>query len=271
MPELPEVETTKRGLEPLIMGRSVLACVVRNSHLRWEIPENIGDLLLNAEITGITRRAKYLLIETSNGYLLIHLGMSGCLRVVTQSTPAMSHDHVDIVLNNGTLLRYRDPRRFGVILWAGEQPLTHPLLQKLGPEPLDEAFSGDYLYARSRARKTTIKNLIMDSHMVVGVGNIYANEALFMSGIRPGIRAGALTRQRCETLVGAIKQVLQLAIAAGGSSLRDFTHADGNPGYFQQKLQVYGREGEACRKCGSLIKGKRIGQRSSFYCPACQR
>jgi len=270
MPELPEVETTKRGLEALIVGRKVLACVVRNAQLRCEIPQNIGELLQNAQILTLTRRAKYLLMNTSAGSLLIHLGMSGSLRVVSQDCAANKHDHVDILLNNHNILRYRDPRRFGLMLWAGQDGLNHPLLQKLGPEPLEEDFDGDYLFQHSRKRKTTIKQLLMDSQIVVGVGNIYANEALFMSEIRPTRRASTLSRASCERLSEAVKQVLSNAIAAGGSSLRDFTQADGNPGYFQQQLLVYARDGEPCVKCGQTIKSKRIGQRSSFYCPHCQ-
>ena len=270
MPELPEVETTKRGLEGLVVGRQIRACQVRNGKLRSEVPVNIGELLRNVEILSLTRRAKYLLLNTSNGSLLVHLGMSGSWRVVSQDSPPNKHDHVDIELDNGSILRYRDPRRFGLILWAGQQALQHPLLNKLGPEPLQDSFDADYLYRVSRKRKTSIKQLLMDSQVVAGIGNIYANEALFMSAIRPGRRASSLTRAACKDLCKAIKQVLQRAIEAGGSSLRDFTKADGNPGYFQQQLLVYGREGEKCSKCGSVIKSKRIGQRSSFYCPHCQ-
>lgn len=270
MPELPEVETTKRGLERLILTRRIIDCVVRNPHLRWKVPDDIGDLLRNATILSLTRRAKYLLLNTSHGSLLLHLGMSGSIRVVATDTPVNPHDHVDIVLDNGSLLRYRDPRRFGLMLWAGDHPLQHPLLSKLGPEPLCDEFNSDYLYRISRKRKTSIKQLLMDSQVVSGIGNIYANEALFMSAIRPAKRAAGLTRVASQTLCQAIKQVLLNAIAAGGSSLRDFTHADGNPGYFQQQLFVYGREGEPCQQCGHAIKSKRIGQRSSFYCPQCQ-
>lgn len=270
MPELPEVETTRRGLQDLIVGRSITACTVRNGQLRQAVPNNLNERLSNASIISLERRAKYLLLNTDRGSLLIHLGMSGSLRVVDPQLEPSKHDHVDIELEQRSVLRYRDPRRFGLIVWAGSNPYNHPLLQKLGPEPLQAAFDGDYLFRISRKRKTAIKQLIMDSHLLVGVGNIYANEALFLSQIRPGRRAASLSRAKCEALCAAIKQVLQKAIAAGGSSLRDFTQADGNPGYFQQQLQVYGREGENCVICDTPIKAKRIGQRSSFYCPQCQ-
>jgi len=270
MPELPEVETTRRGLLALVESCKIIDCIVRNAQLRQKVPDNIADLLRNASILGLERRAKYLLLNTNRGSLLIHLGMSGSLRVVDQHAGVNKHDHVDIVLDNLRVIRYRDPRRFGLMLWAGSQPYQHPLLQKLGPEPLHAEFDGAYLFRISRKRKTAIKQLIMDSHVVVGVGNIYASEALFLSRIRPGRRAASLTRAQSEALCAAIKQVLQNAIAAGGSSLRDFTQADGNPGYFQQQLLVYGREGESCENCGKKIKCKRIGQRSSFYCPHCQ-
>lgn len=271
MPELPEVETSKRGLAPLVIGRRILGCVIRNAQLRWEIPHNLGDLLRNAEILELSRRAKYLLLKTSAGSLILHLGMSGSLRVLPESCAAEKHDHVDIRLDHGSVIRYRDPRRFGAMLWGGSDPMQHPLLVDLGPEPLDPAFHGEYLFAKSRKRKTSIKQLIMDNHIVVGVGNIYANEALFLSGLRPGRCAAKLTRQQANALCANIKRVLLAAIDAGGSSLRDFTQADGNPGYFQQQLRVYGRDGEPCDRCGSLIKAKRIGQRNSFYCPQCQK
>jgi len=270
MPELPEVETTKLGLEKLIVGCKVLACEVRNPKLRLEVPANLEELLRNATILNLSRRSKYLLINTDRGTVLIHLGMSGSLRVVDHNYAPSKHDHLDFVLNCNKSLRYRDPRRFGLIIWAGTQALNHPLLVKLGPEPLQAEFNAEYLYAVSRHRKTTIKQLLMDSQIVAGVGNIYANEALFQSNIRPGRQATSLSRAQCLALSESVKQILTRAIAAGGSSLRDFTQADGNPGYFQQQHLVYARAGEPCRTCGQVIKAKRIGQRSSFYCPHCQ-
>ena len=228
-------------------------------------------MLRGQTIQQVSRRAKYLLLTTAKGTLILHLGMSGSLRITSPDTPAQKHDHVDIVLGNGQCLRLRDPRRFGAVLWTCDNPQQHALLKQLGPEPLADEFTGEYLFARTRKRKQSIKQLLMDSHIVVGVGNIYANEALFMAGIRPGTAAGRLTRSKTQHLVQCIRQVLDAAIRQGGTTLRDFTASDGKPGYFQQQLAVYGRAGEPCQVCGTAIKLIKQGQRATYYCPHCQR
>jgi formamidopyrimidine-DNA glycosylase len=271
MPELPEVETTLRGLAPHLVGRRIERAVIRHAHLRWPVPRRLPDLLQGREIRAVSRRAKYLLVDCGNGTLILHLGMSGSLRVLPTDTPPGKHDHFDLVLDDGKLMRLRDPRRFGAVLWHEGDPLNHPLLSALGCEPLGDAFDGDYLYQAARTRRAAIKLVIMDSHVVVGVGNIYANEALFRAGIRPQSAANKVSRERCRKLAGAIRQTLREAIRHGGSTLRDFTNSEGEPGYFQQHYFVYGRAGEPCRNCGAPIKQVRQGQRSSFYCPRCQR
>lgn len=271
MPELPEVETTRSGIAPHIEGQVVAEVVLRRRKLRYPVPRTLLVELPGQSIEQVQRRAKYLLLRTVAGTLLIHLGMSGSLRLVPADTPAEKHDHIDVVFDNGQALRLRDPRRFGAVLWLSGDSLTHRLLADLGPEPLSEAFDADYLYRRSRKRKQAVKQFIMDSHTVVGVGNIYASEALYRAGIRPQLAAGRLSRPRCERLVAAIKAVLGEAIQQGGTTLRDFVAGDGKPGYFKQELQVYGRVGEPCRQCAGLIKQLRQGQRASYYCPTCQR
>ncbi|HLY97226.1 MAG: bifunctional DNA-formamidopyrimidine glycosylase/DNA-(apurinic or apyrimidinic site) lyase [Sideroxydans sp.] len=271
MPELPEVETTLRGLAPHLTGKQVQDVVIRNPQLRWPIPRNLPDLLHGQTIRKLRRRAKYLLIEFDQGTLILHLGMSGSLRIHPVGTPAEKHDHFDLVVNNGQLLRLCDPRRFGAVLWHEGDVMRHPLLAALGPEPLEAGFDAGHLYAATRKRKAAIKLVIMDNHVVVGVGNIYANEALFRAGIRPQLGAGRLSKERCARLSETIKEVLRAAIRKGGSSLRDYVDSDGKPGYFQQHYFVYGRTGEPCRRCGSAIKHLRQGQRSTFYCPHCQR
>ncbi|HEY5603846.1 MAG TPA: bifunctional DNA-formamidopyrimidine glycosylase/DNA-(apurinic or apyrimidinic site) lyase [Gammaproteobacteria bacterium] len=271
MPELPEVETTRRGIAPLITHRCVTDVIVRQFNLRWPIPADLRGALTGQTITGIQRRGKYLLLSTSTGTLLIHLGMSGSLRVLPASVPAGKHDHVDIVFDNHSVLRLRDPRRFGAVLWLQDDPLRHKLLNKLGVEPLAKELSAAYLFGAARRRKVAIKTFIMDSHIVVGVGNIYANEALFLAGIRPTLAANRVNRPRMESLVLAIKQVLKRAIRSGGTTLRDFTRGDGRPGYFQQQLNVYGRAGEACKQCGAPIKLIRQAQRATYYCSHCQK
>jgi len=271
MPELPEVETTRRGIQPHIQGHTIEKIIVRDHRLRWPIPRKLNARLQGQTIHDVSRRGKYLLITTEAGTLIMHLGMSGSLRVVTCDTPSEKHDHVDIVLDNQQCLRLRDPRRFGAVLFSEDEPLRHELLRDLGPEPLDKAFNAEYLFARSRKRKACIKAFIMDSHIVVGVGNIYANEALFAAGIHPKRAAGKVTRAQFELLVQAIKKVLRAAIKAGGTTLRDFTRSDGKPGYFRQSLQIYDREGEPCPKCGKPITLAVIAQRSSYYCTHCQR
>lgn len=270
MPELPEVETTRSGIEPHVQQRCIRALEVRQPRLRWPIPEHLSVSLPGLCIESVSRRGKYLLLHTAAGALLIHLGMSGSLRILPQGTPAGYHDHVDLLLDDGQLLRLTDPRRFGAVLW---QPLgtEHPLLQSLGPEPLSESFSVDYLQACCAGRRQAIKTLIMDSHVVVGVGNIYANEALFAAGIDPRRGAGRISTKRLAQLVEAIKRILQQAIARGGTTLRDFVGGDGKPGYFQQELFVYGRGGQPCKVCHTPLKEVRQGQRSSVFCPQCQR
>ena len=270
MPELPEVETTRRGLAPHCTGQRVLAAVVRNPRLRWPVPDDLSERVAGQTIIDISRRGKYLIVKLSHGALILHLGMSGSLRVLDSATPAGVHDHVDLILANQTCIRLRDPRRFGAVLWTESDAARHPLLASLGPEPLSDTFDGAYLHRISRGRSAAIKQFVMDSHHVVGVGNIYANEALFSAGIRPGTAAGRLSKIRCTALVLAIRQTLARAIEAGGSTLRDFVNSAGEPGYFQQQYKVYGRSGEPCRVCGQLIRLRRQGQRSTFYCATCQ-
>lgn len=270
MPELPEVETTRRGVEPHLAGATITGVVVREARLRWPVPPALASTLIGLPVLAVRRRAKYLLLEFASGTLLVHLGMSGSLRLVAADTPPQKHDHIDLILDGHTALRYRDPRRFGAMLWHVGPVEFHPLLAELGPEPLGDQFDGDTLYRASRGRTTSIKQLLMDNHVVVGVGNIYANESLFQAGIRPGRAARRLTHADCDRLAAAIKNILARAIEAGGSTLRDFVGASGKPGYFQQTYAVYGRAEEPCHSCGSLIRQIRQGQRSSYYCPHCQ-
>tara|TARA_R110002110_G_scaffold205066_7_gene416986 strand:- start:108160 stop:108972 length:813 start_codon:yes stop_codon:yes gene_type:complete len=270
MPELPEVETTRRGVEPHSRGLRVTELRVREARLRWPVPSELPSLLQGATLEAVERRAKYLLFRTQRGTLLVHLGMSGSLRVVDANEQPGRHDHIDIVMESGSCLRFNDPRRFGCFLWIAPDE-EHPLLGHLGPEPLSEAFDGAYLYHRARGRRGPIKNFIMDGKVVVGVGNIYANEALFLSGIRPQRAAGRISLRRYEVLAANIKQVLTSAITQGGTTLRDFVGGDGKPGYFAQQLFVYGRAGQPCKRCDELLRELRLGQRSSVYCVTCQR
>lgn len=270
MPELPEVETTLRGIAPHVLGQRISAVVTRNSQLRWPVPEALALEFVHRVVERIERRGKYLLLFAGDACLLVHLGMSGSLRITTAYDPLLKHDHIDIALEDGKILRYSDPRRFGCMLWLKGDPFQHPLLQTLGPEPLSTAFSGDTLFSRSRGRKVPVKSFIMDSHVVAGVGNIYANEALFMAGIRPDRAAGRIAAARYDALAGCIKEVLGRAIAMGGTTLRDFVGGDGKPGYFKQSLHVYGRGGLPCGKCGAALKEIRLGQRSTVFCPECQ-
>ncbi len=270
MPELPEVETTLRGIAPHLQDQCVGAVVVRTASLRWPIPQDLAQLLCGQTIRSVQRRAKYLLLGFEHGTLILHLGMSGSLRILAHGTPPAKHDHFDLVLAHGELLRLRDPRRFGAVLWHAGELSAHPLLSQLGPEPLGPAFDAAYLYQATRKRSAAIKPALMDNHLVVGVGNIYANESLFRAGIRPQLAAHKLSRPRCALLVRCVRQVLRAAIRQGGSSLRDFVHSDGSSGYFQQHYFVYGRSGEPCRHCGTPIKRIVQGQRASFYCPHCQ-
>ncbi len=270
MPELPEVETTRRGIEPYLLGHSIKRLIVRQRRLRWPVPRGLEQKLAGHSIERVDRRGKYLLLTVGGGTLIIHLGMSGSLRLLPGITAPGPHDHVDLLLDNGTCLRFTDPRRFGAWLWTTRPAARHPLLASLGPEPLDDSFNTGYLYQKSRGRKVAVKNLIMNSRIVVGVGNIYANEALFRAGIHPARAAGRISRQRYARLVDAIKAVLTEAIEQGGTTLRDFVGGEGKPGYFSQKLQVYGKGGTPCPRCATPIRETRLGQRSTFYCPHCQ-
>lgn len=270
MPELPEVETTRRGISPHVKGKQVSSVTVRQSSLRWPIPQTLEQILLHHQLIDVHRRGKYLLFEFTHGHLLIHLGMSGSLRVVNDNELPQKHDHVDIGFS-GTYLRYHDPRRFGAILWAEGDIESHRLLAHLGPEPLTDGFSGEYLFTQSRKRTKDIKSFIMDSHIVVGVGNIYANEALFSSKIRPTKAAGKVTARQYLLLAEEIKAVLQRAITQGGTTLKDFVGGDGKPGYFVQQLNVYGRKGKPCVVCAKPLKEIRQSQRSSVYCTQCQK
>ncbi|MGX2040289.1 bifunctional DNA-formamidopyrimidine glycosylase/DNA-(apurinic or apyrimidinic site) lyase [Methylocaldum sp. MU1018] len=270
MPELPEVETTRRGILPHLIGQTVEATIVREPRLRWPVPADLPERLDRQAIRSIERRGKYILIGTDRGTLIVHLGMSGSLRILDPKSPPGKHDHLDLVLANGTCLRFHDPRRFGCVIWTRDDPSLHPLLAGLGPEPLSEQFDARYLHGKARDRSTTVKAFIMDSRIVVGVGNIYANEALFRAGIDPRRRAGRIALARYEKLVLSIRAVLAEAIEQGGTTLRDFVNENGNPGYFQQTLQIYGRTGAACRRCGAPIRMQRLGQRSTYWCPNCQ-
>ena len=270
MPELPEVETTRRGISPFLVGQTVQTVTIRQRQLRWPIPAELDNALPGQIITAVNRRAKYVLLQTAAGTALVHLGMSGSLRITDCDTAWKKHDHVSIELNNGRCLRLHDPRRFGALLWTSAPVEQHPLLQKLGPEPLGNNFNGPYLYDLSRQRRTPVKLFIMDGTVVVGAGNIYASEALFMAGIDPRRTAGRISLARYEKLATAIRQVLQEAIAQGGTTLRDFVGGQGEPGYFKQYLRVYDRQGEPCRSCQTPIRQIRLGQRSSYYCPHCQ-
>lgn len=270
MPELPEVETSRRGIAPWLEHQDVSGVVVRQRKLRWPVAAEIEQVLPGQRIRSLTRRAKYLLIGTDAGTVMLHLGMSGSLRIVDTGAPADVHDHVDIELASGKALRFRDPRRFGSLLWA-DDPLEHPLLRSLGPEPFDDRFDGDYLYRIARGRRVCIKQFLMNASVVVGVGNIYASEALFAARIHPKRRAGRISQDRMSSLAQAVKSVLSNAIAAGGTTLRDFHDGDGEPGYFRQQLEVYGRDGEPCLRCKRAISVAVLGQRSTYYCKDCQR
>jgi len=270
MPELPEVETTRIGIAPYIIGECVSNILIRESRLRWPISRKLNKQLTGQTIRKLERRAKYLLFHTEHGCMILHLGMSGSLRVVNKNDPPEKHDHVDIVLSSGCCLRLRDPRRFGSIHWTRDDPYKHCLLRSLGPEPLSNEFNGDYLFNKSRRRQVTVKNFIMNGHIVVGIGNIYSSESLFNSGIHPKRKAGSISKNRYDKLAKSIKEILSSALSMGGTTLRDFVKGDGRPGYFQQKLQVYDQNGKPCPNCGSVIKKIIIGQRSAFFCSKCQ-
>lgn len=271
MPELPEVETTRRGLERHLTGEKIARVIVRDGRLRQPVPRRLPVLLTGATIKALARRGKYLLIDCGSGVLIMHLGMSGRLWLVTEGTPPDKHDHLDLVLTNHKIVRLRDPRRFGLVLWQNGDPLRHPLLAHIGPEPLSAEFDGAWLHRATRNRSAAIKMVLMDSHVVAGIGNIYANEALGRAGINPKLGARRLTQARCAMLAQAIRETLVEAIEAGGSSLRDYVGSDGMAGNFQSRFLVYGRAGEPCFTCGTLLRATRQGQRSTFYCPRCQR
>ena len=269
MPELPEVETTRRGIDPFLRNQRIARVIVRETRLRWPISNQVSQLQ-GRRVLDLSRRGKYLLMQLDRGNLIWHLGMSGSMKILPSGTAAESHEHVEMRMDNGQALKFRDPRRFGACLYTEEDPLQHRLLLNLGPEPLGEAFNPEYLYRSCRNRRAAIKTVIMNSHIVVGVGNIYASEALFLAGIRPSRQAGRISKQRISQLVISIQKVLAAAIEQGGTTLRDFTQADGNPGYFSQSLKVYGNRG-SCNTCGKAIRHLVQGQRSSYYCPQCQK
>ncbi len=271
MPELPEVETTRRGIEPHLLHHTLTGAIVRHQQLRWPVPRGLDKKIAGQIVHAVERRGKYLLLKLDHGTVLLHLGMSGSLRIIDSTTRAEKHDHIDLQLDSGLCLRLHDPRRFGSLHWISGDPMQHTLLKDLGPEPLTHAFDSDYLFQKSRKRKLAIKLFIMDSKVVVGVGNIYASEVLFRAGIRPARAAGRVSRAEYEKLVQAIQAVLQDAIRSGGTTLQDFTNSDGKPGYFQQQLHVYGRADAACHRCEGPIKHRVMGQRATYYCPVCQR
>lgn len=273
MPELPEVETTRRGVSPHIEGRRLTAVEIRQPKLRWPIPVHAVEALVGLDLLSVSRRGKYLMFHFETGWLISHLGMSGSLRIIKSNEPPLFHDHFDLFFGD-IALRYCDPRRFGCLLWMSKEEgdiAEHKLLNALGPEPLSDAFTADYLFERSRKRTQAVKQFLMDSHIVVGVGNIYANESLFMAGIKPIRKAGALTRAQCELLVEKVKFVLARSIEQGGTTLRDFVGGDGKPGYFKQQLLVYGRGGEPCVTCKKPLKEVRMNDRTTVYCVSCQR
>lgn len=268
MPELPEVEITRRGIEPFVLGKTITGVTVRNPNLRQRVPRNLARIVVGQRVEHLRRRGKYILFDFDAGSLIVHLGMSGSLRLIDAQSAPRKHDHVDLVFG-GSALRLRDPRRFGLIVWSRDTS-RHPLLARLGVEPLGEAFTAEFLYRVTRGRDVGIKQLLMNAGVIVGVGNIYANESLFRAGIHPRARAARLSRERCARLVEAVRETLVAAIAAGGSSVRDFVHSDGASGYFQQNYYVYDRAALPCRVCGARIRVARLGQRSSFYCTTCQ-
>jgi formamidopyrimidine-DNA glycosylase len=271
MPELPEVETTRRGIAPWLEGQRIARVAIHNPRLRWPVAPDLAPALTGLTVLAVDRRAKYLLLRTTGGTALLHLGMSGSLRVLREPRPAGAHDCVDLITDAGVVIRFNDPRRFGSLHWTRDDPESHALLRQLGPEPLSAAFSGGYLHARSRRGKAAIKSHIMNAKVVVGVGNIYASEALHRAEIRPSRRAGLVSLARCEALAAAIKAVLAESIQAGGTTLRDFYSGDGEPGYFARQLRVYDRGGLPCLGCGTAVRRTVTGQRSTYFCPRCQR
>jgi formamidopyrimidine-DNA glycosylase len=271
MPELPEVETTRRGLLPHVVGRRIHDVVVRNRHLRWPVPRDLARRLRGEQVLGIRRRGKYLLFECRHGHLLVHLGMSGRLSLVSRDQPARRHDHVDLQLEGPDAVRLTDPRRFGAMLWVRGPAERHVLLRGLGLEPLEDGFDGAALQRLARGRRVAVKHFLMNARLVTGVGNIYASEALFRAGIHPLRSVARISRTRWDRLAEAVRETLESALAAGGTTLRDYASLEGRPGEFGTRCAVYGREGEPCIACGSRIRALRQGQRSTFYCPGCQR
>ena len=270
MPELPEVETTRRGIRTALAGCAITGMVLRERRLRWPVPRGLPGRLAGQRILEVRRRAKYLLIDLERGTLIAHLGMSGSLRVLPEATPPLAHDHYDLLLDSGSCLRFNDPRRFGCLLWVTGDATRHRLLAGLGPEPLERGFDADYLVDKARGRRVAIKQFLMDQRIVVGVGNIYASEALYRAGVDPRRAAGRVPRKKIERLVVAVREVLRAAIRHGGTTLRDYVNADGAPGYFSQDLFVYERSGLPCRHCGTAIRQVVQGQRSTYFCPSCQ-
>lgn len=270
MPELPEVETTRLGLVSRVVGHRIRDVVVRDRRMRWPVPDDLAERLRGAKVREIRRRGKYLLFDCGTGHLLVHLGMSGNLTVVPAERRVRRHDHVDLVLDTGDIVRLNDPRRFGAMLWV-RNPESHALLAGLGPEPFDERFGGEYLHRASRGRRVPVKQFLMDSRVVTGIGNIYANESLFAAGIRPSRAAGRISRGRFDRLSREVRETLNRALAAGGSSLRDYVGSDGEPGHFQQEYAVYGRENQPCPACGGAIRLTRHAGRATFHCVSCQR
>ena len=274
MPELPEVETTRRGIEPHIVNQTISRTTIRQPSLRWPVTENLADILLDNRVTSVERRAKYLLLYLNNNKnqaLLIHLGMSGSLRICQRGDTLLKHDHVDIVFNENVILRYSDPRRFGCILWLNETPSQHKLLAHLGPEPLSDEFNADYLWQRARGKQVAVKQYVMDQKVVTGIGNIYATEALFTAGVHPNKPAGKVSKTKYALFVAEAKRILQRSITQGGTTLRDFVGGDGKPGYFAQQLLVYGRKGEECPTCSTILEEIRLSNRSSVFCRSCQK
>lgn len=271
MPELPEVETICRGIAASIVGAKIAQVRINQHRLRWPVPKSLPTKLAHQTIKGISRRGKYLLISFPNGTLIAHLGMTGTLQVLPEKSPTKKHDHIEITLDNGKCIRFNDPRRFGSMVWTEKDPLQHKLLAQLGPEPLSPDFTGEYLSLKAKNKLTAIKTFIMNSKNVVGVGNIYASEALFLAGIKPTTITKKLSLDHCKKLVKTIKQVLLASIKHGGTTFRDYKNSHGEHGQFKTKLQVYDRAGMPCYRCGTTIKTIRIGQRSTFYCPKCQR
>lgn len=271
MPELPEVETTRRGIEPLVVNKVIDQVRIYNASLRWPVPQELTRVLPGQSIAAVGRRSKYLLFVFSKGTLIVHLGMTGHLRVDNVQSEKRKHDHVEITFTDGTALRYNDSRRFGSILWTTADPRQHVRLAALGPEPFDSTFNAAYLYTVSRKRKLAVKPFLMDAHVVVGVGNIYASEALYRAGISPLRPAGKVSKAAYQALVQSVKTILNEAISVGGTTIRDFSNSEGKPGYFSQELRVYGRTGQTCKACNTPIKQVKLGQRSTFYCPVCQK